>query len=172
MTDSSNDNKNIKDNLPKPEIEGLPTAETQDDQLVRNLFLLPTVQEAAKEAGFTGSMLKSGVYNKIKTKRFQDKIKEYAITHNVMTLPKIMQIEDKVIDHLLKKPLESNKHTRMLAEKKRIAGILGEDTPPPATVVFNVKEFYNNHWSERKALYEKSRGLIPEAEVISGEDEE
>jgi hypothetical protein len=170
MTDSSNDNNNIKDIIPEPEIEDLPTAETQDDQFVRNLYIFPTVKEAAEAAGYTGSMLKSGVYNKIKTKRFQDKMKEFAITHNVMTLPKIMQIEDKVIEHLLKKPLESNKHVRMLAEKKRIAGVLGEDTPPPQGVTFNIKEFYNQHWAPRKALYEKS--LIPEAEVISDKKEE
>ena len=137
---NSNDSKQITNVVPKLDDEVLPTCETQDDELVRNLFLYPTVQEAAKEAGFKGSMLKSGVYNKIKTKRFQDKIREYAVAHNVMSLPKIMMIEDKVIEHLLKKPLESAKHTRMLAEKKRIAGILGEDTPQPKAPTINIKE--------------------------------
>lgn len=34
-----------------------------------------------------------------------------------IVLPRIMRIEDKVLDHLEKKPLEASKHVRMLAEK-------------------------------------------------------
>ena len=67
-TDLTNDSNSTKDIIVKTDTDGLATAETQDDQFVRNLFLFPTVKEAAKEAGFTGAMLKSGVYTKIKTK--------------------------------------------------------------------------------------------------------
>ena len=151
-------------NANETELEGLPTAETQDEQLIRNLFLYPTVKEAAEKAGFTGSMLQSGVYVKIKRRAFQDKIREYAIAHNVMSLPKIMMIEDKVIEHLLKKPLDSAKHTRMLAEKKRIAGILGEDTPKPQSVVtINYAELRMIH---SDLMPDHSKKDVEEAEII------
>jgi len=53
-----------------------------------------------------------------------------------------------VLDHLEKKPLEASKHTRMLAEKKRIAGILGEDTPKPQPTTINIEEFRISYWGK------------------------
>ena len=145
MADDGNDNRDLTKYDPEQALPDVPTAETQDDMLLRNLFLYPTVKEAAEKAGFTGAMLQSGVYVKIKRKSFQNKIREYAIAHNVASLPRIMFIEDRVIDHLMKKPLDSVKHTRMLSEKKRIAGILGEDPVKPLPPTYNIQAFMAIH---------------------------
>ncbi len=68
MTDEKanncNDNRDVKaktDALPENEIDTLPTAETKEDKLIRNLFLYKTVYEAAIKAGYTEYTAKSTI---------------------------------------------------------------------------------------------------------------
>jgi len=53
MNESSNDNSNIKDIIPKTEADNLPEAETREDKFIRNLWLYKTAKEAALAAGYT-----------------------------------------------------------------------------------------------------------------------
>jgi len=124
--------------VPQREIDDLPVAETKEDKLIRNLFLYKTVYEAAIKAGYTEYTAKSTIYTKLKNERFKNKIREYAVSNDLMSLPKIAYIEEQVLDHLVKNPLDLPKYAQTLKQKKQIAGILGQDVAP-APVVINIK---------------------------------
>ena len=140
MTDSSNNNNDIKDIIPKPKTEDLPTAETREEKFIRNLWLYPTAKEAALKAGYSEYTASSTIYVKMKTERFRNKIREYAIDNDLMALPKIGYIEDRIIDYLMENPLEASKHKHILKQKKQVAGVLGNDQPRPQPPTYNLTE--------------------------------
>lgn len=109
------------------EKEKLPISKNREEIFVRNLFLYPSVYEAGIQAGYTEDYAKSGLYQRLKSKKFQNKIREYAIQHDIIDLPKIAYIESKVLDHLAENPLDLPKFRHTLTEKKRIAGVLQAD---------------------------------------------
>jgi len=138
---------NMTDIVPKGEDNPLPEAPSREDLFIRNLFLYRTVKEAAIEAGYSANTANSTIYVKLKKKSFKNKIRDYAITNDLLSLPKIAYIEEQVLDHLVKNPLDAPKHARMLKEKKRIAGILTPDPIPPQQPTINIeslKVFWQN----------------------------
>jgi len=140
MTKENNDNDNTKitDVVPQNEIDDLPTTESREDRFIRNLFICKTPYEAAIKAGYTVNTAKSTIYTKLKKERFKNKIRDYAITNDLLSLPKIAYIEEQILDHLVKNPLDTPKFVRTLKEKKQIAGMLRDKEPPtpPKTVTF------------------------------------
>ena len=119
-------------------IDDLPVAETKEDKLIRNLFLCKTVYEAAILAGYSENTAKSTIYTKLKRERVKNKIREYAITNDLLSLPKIAYIEEQILDHLVKNPLDTPKYAQTLKQKKKIAGILGGDDHQTPQVI-NIK---------------------------------
>jgi len=147
----TNDNKDVTDIVPKEEgsIEPKPSKE---DLFIRNLFLYKTVKEAAIKAGYTKNTASSTVYVKLKNERFKNKIREYAINNDLLCLPKIAFIEEQVLDHLVKNPLDLPKFRHTVKEKKRIAGILQPDAlpePPPTINIESLKVFWQGVFPDK-----------------------
>ncbi|RKZ05003.1 hypothetical protein DRQ25_16735, partial [Candidatus Fermentibacteria bacterium] len=69
------------------------TVPDKEDLLIRNLFLYTSKQEAAIQAGYSQSFAKSGLYAKLRTKRIQDKIRDYAIANDMLDIPIILAME-------------------------------------------------------------------------------
>ena len=128
----------ITDIVPQKEIDDLPTAETREDKLIRNLYICKTVYEAAIKAGYSENTAKSTIYTKLKNERFKNKIRDYAISNDLLSLPKIAYIENQILNHLMENPLDTPKYSKTLKQKKKVAGILGEDVPQ-APQVINIK---------------------------------
>ena len=128
----------ITDIVPQKEIDDLPTAETREDKLIRNLYICKTVYEAAILAGYSENTAKSTIYTKLKNERFKNKIRDYAISNDLLSLPKIAYIENQILNHLMENPLDTPKYSQTLKQKKKVAGILGEDVPQ-APQVINIK---------------------------------
>jgi Arc/MetJ family transcription regulator len=135
MTDEKANNGNEIEQITDIEIDDLIVAETMEEKFIRNLFLYRTVYEAAIKAGYSETTARASIYTKIKDERFKNKLREYAISNDLLSLPKISYIEEQVLNHLVKNPLDAPKHARMLREKKQIAGILGQDVAPAPQVI-------------------------------------
>jgi len=107
----------------------------------------------------------------MKTERFKDKIREYAIANDVRSLPKIGYIEDRIIDYLMDNPLEASKHKHILKQKKQIAGILGQELPTPEQPMVNLgrlQVFWSNMIESRQKEFESK--AITEAEIVEDTD--
>jgi hypothetical protein len=115
-------------------------APTREDLFIRNLYICKTPYEAALEAGYSKNYAKSGIYPKMRKKHFKEKIISYAVENDIMALPKIAYIENQVLDHLMEHPLEESNHKHILKQKKQIAGILGQELPPPKQPTVNIGE--------------------------------
>lgn len=77
------------------------------DMMVRNICLGMDVKNAALDAGYSPATANSSIYTIIKGPRFQEKMIKYVKANNLMSLPKIMQIEQTIIDKIAKN-LESS----------------------------------------------------------------
>ena len=73
---------------------------SKQDMLVRNLYLYDTIFDAAINADYSESYATSGVYQLINTPKMQEKIKNYAIAHRVMILPRALKLMDRTIDQI------------------------------------------------------------------------
>jgi hypothetical protein len=122
----------------KNTLDNLPTTETREDKFIRNLYLFKTPYEAAIKSGYSENYASSGIYAKMKGKKFMEKVVQYAIENDIRSLPKIAYIENQILDHLVENPLETPKYVHTIRQKKRIAGVLGDDKPQPQITV-NIK---------------------------------
>lgn len=141
MNDNSNIPKDLSIITSEPEentLDNLPTTETREDRFIRNLYIFKTPYEAAIRAGYSKNYASSGIYTKMKGKKFMEKVVQYAIENDIRSLPKIAYIENQILDYLVENPLEAPKYAHTLKQKKQIAGILGRDTPQ-APVTVNIK---------------------------------
>jgi len=129
MADNHNENSQITDIAPQNENNTLPAELTQEEKLIRNLFIHKTVNEAAIAAGYSPKTASGYIYTKIKNERFKRKVQQYAIDNDIMSLPKIAYIENKVLEHLMDNPLDVAKFKHITKQKKQVAGILGQDIP-------------------------------------------
>jgi len=109
---------------------------TKMDAFIENLYLGMPVQDAAKQAGYSESYRISSLYQTMQGKGFRTKMRDYAITHDLMDLPLIYQLETKALKVALKKGVDDPeslinilpKFKDTIKSKKLIAGILKPDT--------------------------------------------
>ena len=115
-------NSNMSDNLP--------TTLDQEAAFIRNLFLFPSITQAALESGYSESSAKSHIYTKLRQPKFQEKIREYARTHELIeSIPTILRLENNALKYLDGKPEELPKFAALIKQKKQIAGLLSQDSP-------------------------------------------
>jgi hypothetical protein len=129
--------------IPDKDIEPEPAKPDMEDLFTRNLFLYPTIKEAALAAGYSESSAESTVYTKMKSSKFQDKVREYAKEHDLLNIPRILSIEDKVLSHLEDNPLDIGKFKDTIKQKKTIAGLLKQEDQGTKTILVNVKYLQN-----------------------------
>jgi hypothetical protein len=108
---------------------------TKQELFIRNLFLYETPFQAAIAAGYTESTAKATIYTQLKSKKLQDKIRDYAKTHELLNIPKVLRLEDKALDYLIDKPQELPKFAALLKQKKQIAGLLHQDVTPQVPTI-------------------------------------
>ena len=108
---------------------------TKRELLIRNLFLYDNIQKAAIAAGYSPNTAKGEIYNILKKKKMQEQIRDYAIAHELINIPKILKLESDAIDYLVDKPQELPKFAAMLKQKKQIAGLLHQDATPQVPTI-------------------------------------
>ena len=81
---------------------------SKNQKLIRNLLLGMKLPEASLQAGFSASYSTSGVYQKFKSARFQNEIKEFCLAHNIMELPRVMSIYHRALN-LVESDLDNGK---------------------------------------------------------------
>ena len=82
--------------------------DTKEDAFLSLLFEGWPVKEAALKAGYSESTAISSIYSKFKTLAFQDKIRDYAVSHNARSIPKVCDLYTKTIDTLHKEVSNGN----------------------------------------------------------------
>src|SRR3990172_9182694 len=115
-----------------------PETPERAELFIRNLFLCKSTQDAALEAGYSPTYASGPIYKKIRNAKFQEKLRKYAISNELLNIPKIMQIETDALRYLEDKPAELPKFAAILKQKKQIAGLLHHDMAPQAPMI-NIK---------------------------------
>ena len=120
------------DNIPR-----VPTViDNREDIFIQNLFICDSTLQAALKAGYSESYATGSLYAKIKHPKFQAKIREYAVTHELInSVPKIMHLESKALEYLQDKPDQLPKFASILKQKKQIAGLLSQDAAPAQAMI-------------------------------------
>ena len=101
---------------------------TREDKFIRNLSLYPTVSEAAIQAGYSQSYATSNLYQRLRKESFQRKIREFYKGSVSTLLPKIAQIESKVVTACLADVDKVPKFQHTLKQIKQSSGVLSQDT--------------------------------------------
>ena len=124
--------------------------EPKDDRealLIRNLYIYDSVREAGIQAGYSKSYVNCGqYYRKLNSDSFQAKLLAYAKAHNTLSLPQILDLEDRAIRYLaskteeeILKQLPKLRHT--LKERKQISGLLrSEDDGKGQSITINIEK--------------------------------
>jgi len=119
---------------PLPAIPDIPL--DRESSLIRNLFIEPNVYQAAIKAGYSHSYADSTIHTRLKNPKFQAKVREYAITHELInSVPVIMRLEHNALKWLADKPEELPKFASILKQKKQIAGLLSQDVQPQQATI-------------------------------------
>ncbi len=105
----------------------LPEPIDREELYIRNLFLCDSALEAATKAGYSYGYATGPLYKRLKSHKFQEKLRKYAITHELLNIPKVMRLESAAIDYLEGKPAELPKFAAILKQKKQIAGLLHQE---------------------------------------------
>ena len=120
---------NNSDNLPTEPIN-------QEELFIRNLFIEPSITQAALNAGYSESSAKSHIYTKLRQPKFQEKIRDYARQHELIdSVPTILRLENQALKYLEDKPEELPKFASILKQKKQIAGLLSQDVAPQQATI-------------------------------------
>lgn len=148
----------MTDNLPVKQ-------EDRQNKFIGNLFAGMNIRQAALKAGYSKQTASKSIYTTLRSPRTQQKIREYAITHELTSLPDILKIEDKAIKQVLLQAeinpesiignLSKLRHT--LDSKKRIAGILSDQ--PAKSQTLNVTNIQH-------LMVEMQEDNTQEAEII------
>lgn len=120
----------------------IPDKPSRQELFIRNLFLFDSVLKAAITAGYTEGYARGPIYSRIKTKAFQNKLREYAVSHELLNIPRIMRLERDAIKYLQGKPEELPKFASILKQKKIVAGLIQAETTHNVTMI-NIKEAQN-----------------------------
>jgi hypothetical protein len=108
----------------------------RETAFLRNLFIEPNVLQAAIKAGYSEGYANGPLYNRLKTPKFQAKLREYATTHELIdSVPLILKLEHNALKWLQDKPEELPKFASILKQKKQIAGLLSQDTAPAQATI-------------------------------------
>ena len=118
-----------------PEAKSAPEESKQIDprenKLIRNLYLYPNnINKAALTAGYSETYSRTAIYKHLKKPRVQEKIKQYAIDNDFLQLPKVVYINNKILDHLVETPLDEPKHRHTLRDIQVKTGLLRDDVGP------------------------------------------
>jgi phage terminase small subunit len=114
----------------------IPTNQEREDAFIRNLFIEPSVVAAALKAGYPETSATSYVYQRLRNPKFQERIREYARTHELVeSVPVIMRLEHNALKYLEDKPQELPKYASILKQKKQIAGLLSQDVQPQQATI-------------------------------------
>jgi hypothetical protein len=108
----------------------------RESLFIRYLFTEPNVVSAAIKAGYSEQYSSGPLYNKLKTPKFQAKLREYATTHELIdSVPLILKLEHNALKWLQDKPEELPKFAGILKQKKQIAGLLSQDAAPAQATI-------------------------------------
>ena len=118
--------------------------ETREEKFIRALFTYNNVREAGKYAGYSPAYVNSGnFYRKLKNPKFQEQVRQYAIAHGLLNIPRICRIEDAVLTHLEANPLDVPKYQRTLKEIKQVSGLLQPDDQATKTPTIRISNVQN-----------------------------
>lgn len=116
--------------------DNLPTPQDQEALFIHNLFIESSITQAALKAGYSESSAKSHIYTKLRQPKFQEKIRDYARTHELVnSVPTILRLEENALKYLEDKPEELPKFSALLKQKKQIAGLLSQDAAPAQPMI-------------------------------------
>jgi hypothetical protein len=122
--------------LDQSDDDNLPGPIDRESAFLRNLFIEPSVMQAALKAGYSEAYSKGDIYTRLRTSKFQEKVREYARTHELIeSIPLIMRLEHAALKHLDGKPEELPKFASILKQKKQIAGLLSQDAAPAQATI-------------------------------------
>ena len=144
-------NTDSVDNIPSIVSEPI----DRETLFIRYLFTEPNVVSAAIKAGYSEQYSSGPLYGKLKTPKFQAKLREYATTHELIdSVPLILKLEHNALKWLDGKPEELPKFASILKQKKQIAGLLSQDVAPQqatisigqvANMMLNITQPDSNH---------------------------
>ena len=112
----------------EPELE-------REDKFIRNLAVCHTVREAALLAGYSETVAKTTIYSKLKSRAFQDKLREHYKGTAASYLPQIASLEGKALKHLDSNIEDLPKFAHTLKQIKQSAGVLSQDSVPGINLV-------------------------------------
>ncbi|MCP3684297.1 MAG: hypothetical protein GY861_16590 [bacterium] len=69
----------------------------KEELFIRNICLGLPWKEAAREAGYSDSMVQSGIYQKKHSVKFLQRIRDYAEVRNIESVPVILNIKEKML---------------------------------------------------------------------------
>ena len=115
-----------------------PTEPTKQDKFISHLFTEPTIKDAARKAGYAESTCASVTYTMLKDPKFQDKLRQYAIANDLLSVPQLQRIESKCLKLVEDSPEKYPKFKEIFRQKKQIAGLLAQDAVP-AQPTINIK---------------------------------
>lgn len=143
----------------------------REDLFIRNLFICKSTQDAALEAGYSPTYSSGPIYQKIKSAKFQEKLRKYAIAHELLNIPKIMALENAALKHLDGKPEELPKFAAILKQKKQVAGLLQHDAAPqaPTISIKDVGQLMLNVYQDTHPVLGVSLGVsdsVVDAEIV------
>ena len=124
--------QNNNDNLPTT------TKTSKSEQLIGYLFTEPDIKAAAIKAGYAESTASKSIYTMIKQPEFQNRLRQYAIQNDLLSLPQLAKIESKCLKLVEDSPEKYPKFKEIFRQKKQIAGLLAQDAVP-AQPTINIK---------------------------------
>jgi len=120
---------NTTNNLPEP------TEPSKSDQLIRYLFSEPDIKAAAIKAGYAESTASKHIYTMIKDPKFQDRLRQYAIANDLLSVPQLQKIENSCLKLVEANPEKYPKFKEIFRQKKQVAGLLAQDTTPAVPTI-------------------------------------
>nr|BDD44331.1 hypothetical protein 8 [Desulfobacterales bacterium] len=128
---------------------------TREEQFIRNLCLYDSTRDAAIAAGYSKSYANGPLYQRLKNPDFQNKIREYYIQHSRLVLPKILKLNNKIIEYLVDRDnfKETPKYKDTLRQILQVSGLLQTDKAEPTQTINYIeirKLMTNLHEGTRK----------------------
>ena len=101
----------------------------------RNVALGMEPKVAARDAGYSEGTIQSSIYQTMRRDRFQTLLRNYILQHNILQLPKYLQLDEIAIDAALRKADTSDDAAIAVAGKMQqaakrkfsMAGLLRDD---------------------------------------------
>ena len=82
--------------------------DSREEIFLHYLFNGFSVQDSGKAAGYSNQYSISAIYKKFNSQRFQDKIRQYALAHNSISIPRVCNLYDKTLKVLDKEVEQGN----------------------------------------------------------------